>query len=65
MRFEEYEHPIEALKRQGRLQGQRQGRLQGRSEKQQEIARNMKSDGLPAEKIATYTGLSLKVVEKL
>ena len=44
-------------RREGWEEGERSGR--------QETARNMLADGLPREKIARYTGLSLAEVEEL
>lgn len=42
-----------------------EGKAQGEHDKQQEIARSMKRDGLPAETIARYTGLAAEDIEKL
>ncbi len=42
-----------------------EGKAQGEHDKQQEIARSMKRDGLPAGTIARYTGLAAEDIEKL
>lgn len=65
MRFEKYEHPIEGLKRELKRKAIRQGQREGRREEQREIALKLKADGLSAEKIAAYTGLSPEKIEKL
>ena len=49
----------------GREEGISIGEKRGREEKALSTARNMLADGLPREKIAQYTGLSLAEVEKL
>ena len=42
-----------------------EGRTEGRDERNLEIARNMKADGEPIEKIMRYTGLTAKAIEDL
>ena len=42
-----------------------EGRTEGRDERNLEIARNMKADGEPMEKIMRYTGLTKEEIEKL
>ena len=49
----------------GLKQCMQQGMQQGRQENALAVARNMKKDGLPAEKIAAYTGISPEEIEKL
>jgi len=50
---------------QGLEQGLLQGKQQGSAEKQLEIARALKSEGLPVDLIAKTTGLSLQEIESL
>ena len=52
-------------RREGWEEGISIGEKRGREEKALSTARNMLADGLPREKIAQYTGLSLAEVEKL
>ena len=42
-----------------------EGRAEGLAESKIEIARLMKADGEPAEKIARYTGLTIEEIQKL
>ena len=49
----------------GRQEGLQKGLQQGKQENAFAVARNMKKDGLPAEKIAAYTGISPEEIEKL
>ena len=42
-----------------------EGRAEGELKKQLEIAKNMKTMGLPSESIAQATGLSIEEIEKL
>ena len=42
-----------------------EGRTEGRDERNLEIARNMKADGEPMEKIMRYTGLTKEEIENL
>ena len=44
---------------------ERKGRAEGRAEEKFDTARRMKSDGVPAELIEKYTGLSAEDIEKL
>ncbi|MCR5819406.1 MAG: Rpn family recombination-promoting nuclease/putative transposase [Bacteroidaceae bacterium] len=44
---------------------ERKGRAEGRAEEKFDTARRMKSDGMPAELIEKYTGLSAEDIEKL
>jgi predicted transposase/invertase (TIGR01784 family) len=41
------------------------GRVEGREEEKLEIARNLKTMGLPSESISQATGLTLEEIEKL
>ena len=46
-------------------EGKAEGRTEGKGERSIEIARNMKADGEPVEKIMRYTGLTAKAIEDL
>ena len=50
---------------QGRQAGRKEGLQQGEYNKALAVARNMKKDCLPMEKIAAYTGISPEEIEKL
>ena len=52
-------------KEEGRAEGRAEGREEGRAEERLANARRMKADGMPAELIAKYTGLTLDVVNSL
>ncbi len=45
--------------------GMKKARDEGRTEERIEVARNMKADGEPVEKIMRYTGLTKEEIEKL
>lgn len=45
--------------------GMKKARDEGRDERNLEIARNMKADGEPMEKIMRYTGLTKEEIENL
>lgn len=45
--------------------GMKKARDEGRTEEKIEVARNMKADGEPVEKIMRYTGLTKEEIEKL
>ena len=49
----------------GRKEGREEGRAEGREEEKRDSARKMKSDGMPAELIAKYTGLTVDDVNSL
>ena len=52
-------------KEEGRAEGREEGREEGRAEERLANARRMKADGMPAELIAKYTGLTLEIVNSL
>jgi len=52
-------------KEEGLAEGRAEGREEGRAEERLANARRMKADGMPAELIAKYTGLTLDVVNSL
>ena len=45
--------------------GMKKAKDEGRAEEKVEVARNMKADGEPVEKIMRYTGLTAKAIEDL
>lgn len=45
--------------------GMKKAKDEGRAEEKFEVARNMKADGEPVEKIMRYTGLTAKDIEDL
>ena len=49
----------------GRAEGLEKGRAEGEHEKALESARRMKADGMPAELIAKYTGLTVETINGL
>ncbi len=49
----------------GEAKGKAEGLAEGEKKKQEEIARTMKKDGLPAETIMKYTGLTLSDISQL
>ena len=46
-------------------EGKAEGKAEGKTERNIEIARQMKSEGEPMEKIIRYTGLTAEEIEKL
>ena len=50
---------------QGLEQGLEQGRAEGELEAARKLARAMKADGEPVERISKYTGLSSEEIERL
>ena len=50
---------------QGLEQGLEQGRAEGELEAARKLARAMKADGEPVERISKYTGISSEEIEKL
>ena len=49
----------------GRSEGEKIGEASGRAAEKIEMAKAMKDDNEPADKIAKYTGLSIEEIEKL
>ena len=49
----------------GRAEGLAEGRAEGERDKAFDSARRMKADGMPAELIAKYTGLTVEAVNSL
>ncbi len=56
---------INTAKKEAKEEGLAEGRVEGERDKALESARRMKADGMPAELIAKYTGLTLDVVNSL
>jgi predicted transposase/invertase (TIGR01784 family) len=52
-------------KREGHREGHREGRREGRREGYQDVARNLKSEGIPIQTIVKATGLTEDVIKKL
>lgn len=50
---------IDRMKRQERREGKREGKREGEREAKRKAARKMLADGLPVDKIGSYTGLSV------
>ncbi|MBQ8487123.1 MAG: Rpn family recombination-promoting nuclease/putative transposase [Prevotella sp.] len=55
----------DTLKNEGYAEGYEEGMEKGMEENKRENARRMKADGMPAELIAKYTGLSIEIVNSL
>lgn len=55
----------DTLKNEGYAEGYEEGMEKGMEENKRENARRMKADGMPAELIAKYTGLSIETVNSL
>ena len=60
-----YKQGLEQGMAQGMAQGLEQGMAQGIAQANCENARRMKADGMPAELIAKYTGLTIEAIESL
>ena len=65
MKKEGFEDGRAAGLEQGRSEGIAQGEASGRAEREIEMARAMKADNEPLEKIAKYTGLSIEDIDRL
>ena len=59
------EKGMEAGMEKGRAEGMEKGRAEGEKSKATDTARRMKADGMTAELIAKYTGLSAEEIERL
>ena len=60
-----YEQGLEQGLEQGRAEGEAAGMVKGELEAAQKLARAMKADGEPVERISKYTGLSPQELENL
>jgi predicted transposase/invertase (TIGR01784 family) len=49
----------------GREEGRKEGREEGEHKKALDTARKMKSDGIPLESIARYTGLTVEEIASI
>ncbi len=56
---------MESAKKEARREGLREGLQEGKRKEKMEIARMMKSEGEPIEKIIRFTGLTIEQLEKL
>ena len=56
---------IEEGRAEGRVKGHAEGRAEGRAEVRAEVAREMLADGMPVDKIAKYTELSIEEIAAL
>ena len=56
---------LETAKIESEAKGRTEGRIEGRSEREIEIARNMKKENLDVALIAKVTGLLLEEIERL
>ena len=65
MKKEGFEDGRAAGLEQGRSEGIAQGEASGRAEREIEMAKAMKSENEPVDKIIRYTGLSAEAIEKL
>ena len=63
--YEERMHDIQEAKEQGEEIGRSEGEASGRAERELEMAKAMKVDNEPVEKIVKYTGLPKEKVELL
>ncbi|MCB6974781.1 MULTISPECIES: Rpn family recombination-promoting nuclease/putative transposase [Butyricimonas] len=67
--FRDLNNVINTAEQKGETRGEARGRAEGRAEgerkKALDIARNLKSSGLPVEDIAKFTGLTLKEISNL
>ena len=49
----------------GKIEGKIEGKMEGKIEGKIEIARQMKAEGEPVDKIRRFTGLTMEEIEKL
>jgi predicted transposase/invertase (TIGR01784 family) len=49
----------------GKAEGKAEGKVEGKEQRNIEIARQMKAEGEPIEKIIRFTGLSLEEIGRL
>ena len=59
------EEGLEQGRTEGIEQGRTEGEASGRAEREIEMAKAMKSENEPVDKIIRYTGLSAEAIEKL
>jgi predicted transposase/invertase (TIGR01784 family) len=65
MALSDWTSGVNHARREGQEEGRQEGRREGLQEGQREIARNFKNLGIPVDKIAQGTGLSVEDIEKL
>ena len=63
--YRDLKNVIDASYMEGREEGKSEGKIEGMQERNLEIARQMKADGEPVEKIRRYTGLTAEEIAGL
>ena len=63
--FRDLNNVINTAEQKGETRGEARGRAEGERKKALDIARNLKSSGLPVEDIAKFTGLTLNEISNL
>ncbi len=63
--YRDIKNVVDTARTEGKVEGKIEGKIEGKLERNIEIARQMKKDNEPIEKIQRYTGLSKKHIEKL
>ena len=63
--YRDLRNVVSSAERRGRAEGRVEGRAEGRADEKADIARRLKADGMPAELIAKYTGLSAEEIDQL
>jgi len=63
--YRDIKNVVDTSREEGRLEGREEGKEQGKEEERNGIAKEMKNDGEPIEKIMKYTNLSRKEIEGL
>ncbi|MDR3115920.1 MAG: Rpn family recombination-promoting nuclease/putative transposase [Treponema sp.] len=58
-------HARQEGRKEGREEGMKEGIKEGRNKAKREVARNLKSNGIPVEQITLWTGLSLEEIGQL
>lgn len=63
--YRDLKNVVDTSYEEGRAEGREEGRAEGEAARNLEIARKMKADGEPVDKIIRYTGLTKETIEKL
>ena len=63
--YRDLHNVVQSAERKGREEGREEGRVEGRVENQRDTARRMKADGMSAELIMKYCGLTRQQVDEL
>jgi predicted transposase/invertase (TIGR01784 family) len=61
----DYYNCLDYAKEEGRVEGRTEGRVEGRTEEKLEIAKKLKTDGMPFDKIHELTDLTIEEIEKI